>query len=293
MKAPQHRNSLGYVITQGGVSAWTGQPQIVWGLKPDGARVFIDEARRGAADHLKCECGAELIARQGEVRAHHFAHVSGAARSCEEAHLHALGKFAADALKKFGKFRIPRLPGKPEFPYKPETSTFEDAEPEVFDTYGGVRISRSTGDERRELCILFAAKRSKVPPPKEKFMELDVSAMVVDLSGFRNLSDDQLAEAVAFEASRTWLHNAKHPQAEGSQVNEVVHKIRLSHVTDERDWTNPSPVEQHRIPERLTAGRSRAESASNRTKPYSSISEEEWNTLSYTELRRRALGPKY
>ena len=74
---PEHRNSLGYVIPQRGFGMSPEEAMIVWGIRADGTRLFIDAARRGAAEHLKCECGAELIARIGDVRAHHFAHASG------------------------------------------------------------------------------------------------------------------------------------------------------------------------------------------------------------------------
>lgn len=155
MEQPEHRNSLGYVISQRGFGRAPEEAMIVWGIKPDGTRLFIDQARRGAVDHLKCECGAELIARKGDVRAHHFAHASGAARSCKEAHLKALSKFAADTLERFRKVRIPQIPGKPQ------ATMFAEARPEVFDAYGGVRIARGTGDDRRDLCILFKVKRGR------------------------------------------------------------------------------------------------------------------------------------
>ena len=260
---------------------------IVWGIRPDGTRLFIDAARRGAAEHLKCECGAELIARKGDVRAHHFAHASGAARSCKDAHVNALSKFAADALKRFRRVRIPQIRGKVQ------TTPFAEARPEVFDAYGGVRIARCAGDDRRELCILFKVKRGKAPPLKEKFAESGVSAMVVDLSQFRNLPDERIATAMAFEAERSWLHNARHPEAETSRAGDAITRANSSRRTRKRVWGSPSPAQLPRIEMSATAERSRAEADSNRTEPSARMSQNEWDTLSLAELRSKLFGNEY
>ena len=280
---PEHRNSLGYVISQRGFGMSPEEAMIVWGIRADGTRLFIDAARRGAAEHLTCECGAELIARKGDVRAHHFAHASRAARSCKEAHLNALSKFAADALKRFRKVRIPQIRGKPQ------TTTFAEARPEVFDAYGGVRIARGTGDDRRELCILFKVKRGKTPALKEKFAKSGVSAMVVDLSQFRNLPDERIATAIAFEAERSWLHNTRHPEAETSQAKDAITRANSSRRTRKREWCSPSPAELPQIEKRATAERSQAQADPNRAE----LSREEWDTLSPAELRRRLFGSEY
>lgn len=287
MEQPEHRNSLGYVISQRGFGVSPTEAMIVWGIKPDGNRLFIDGARRGAADHLKCECGAELIARKGDVRAHHFAHASGAARNCKEAHLNALSKFAADALKRFVEVKLPQIAGKLQ------TTTFAEVSPEVFGDYGGVRIARGSDNHRRELCILFKVKRGKTSPLKEKFVKSGVSAMVVDLSQFRNLPDERIATAMAFEAERSWLHNTRHPEAETSQTKDAITRENSSRSARKREWGNPSPAELLQIEKSVTAERARAEADSNRTGSKVHISQEEWDTLSPAELRRRLFGSKY
>jgi hypothetical protein len=284
---PEHRNSLGYVISQRGFGMSPEEAMIVWGIRADGTRLFIDAARRGAAEHLKCECGAELIARKGDVRAHHFAHASGAARNCKEAHVNALSKFAADALKRFRKVRIPQIRGKAQ------TTPFAEARPEVFDGYGGVRIARGTGDDRRELCILFNVKRGKTPSLKEKFAKLGVSAMVVDLSQFRNLPDERIATAMAFDAERSWLHNTRHPEAETSQAKAAITRAKSSRRTHKRGWASASPAELLRIEKSVTAEWSRAEADSNRKEPTASASQDEWDTLSPAEVRRKLFGSEY
>ncbi|MAF57634.1 MAG: hypothetical protein CMK03_06875, partial [Ponticaulis sp.] len=71
---PVHRNSLGFVVSDSGQGRWDSGAKIVWGLREGGTRVSIDDAKRGGAEHLKCECGADLVARKGETNTHHFAH---------------------------------------------------------------------------------------------------------------------------------------------------------------------------------------------------------------------------
>lgn len=205
----KHRNSLGYVIVKrDDVTGGGDEATIVWGIKPDGTRLFIDEARRGGADRLRCECGADLIARQGEIRAHHFAHASGAARSCKDAHLNALGKFAANVLEGAREIRLPRLRNMPA------TTELSEAVPEVFGSFAGARISRRSGDDRRELCIVLMVKRPAARLQRDFFASRGISAMVIDLMPFRNRPDDQIERAIRTEASRSWLCNIRHPDLE-------------------------------------------------------------------------------
>lgn len=281
---PEHRNSLGYVISQRASGISPEEAMIVWGTRPDGTRLFIDAARRGAAEQLKCECGAALIARKGHVRAHHFAHVPGAARSCKEAQVNAISKFAANALKRFRKVRIPQIHGKAQ------TTPFAEARPEAFDAYGGVRIARGTGDDRRELCIVFKVKHGKTLPPTERYAKAGVSAMVVDLSQFRNLSDERIAKAMAFEAERSWLHNTRHPEAEASQAKDALTPAKSSRRARKRD---PTLTHLPRIEKTVTADQSQADAGSGRTEPKDNTSQGKWDSLSPTELLRRLFGSEY
>lgn len=281
---PQHRNSLGYVISQRAFGISPEEAMIVWGTKADGTRLFIDSARRGAAEQLKCECGAALIARKGQVRAHHFAHVAGTARGCKEAQVNAISKFAADALKRFRKVRIPQIHGKAL------ATPFAEARPEVFGAYGGVRIARGTGDDRRELCIVFKVKHGKTLPPSERYTKAGVSAMVVDLSQFRNLSDERIAKAIAFEAERSWLHNTRHPEAEASQAEDALTQEKSSRRARKRD---PTLTHLPRIEKTVTADQPQADANSGRREPKDNTIRRKWDSLSPSELLRRLFDSEY
>ncbi|TYC78760.1 hypothetical protein [Novosphingobium sp. BW1] len=284
MEQPKHRNSLGYVIMQRGIGLGPEDAMIVWGIKPDGTRLFIDRARRGAADHLKCECGADLIARKGDVRAHHFAHASGAAQRCKEAHLHALSKFAADALKRFREVRIPLIPGKREI------TGLADAIPEVFGDFGGVRIVRGSGDVRRELCILFAIKRAKSLPGKLRFEQAGISAMVIDLSQFRNSPDARIAEAIMHAAARSWLYNSRNPAAKAVLPIDPGSRSEPSRRTSGHGGGSPSLTHSSAVEKLAAAAHVQADSTADQTRPGSSDNQVDWNNLSPAELKRRLFG---
>ncbi|MCT2401836.1 hypothetical protein [Novosphingobium mangrovi (ex Huang et al. 2023)] len=287
IEQPKHRNSLGYVIMQRGIGVGAEDAMIVWGIKPDGTRLFIDEARRGRADHLRCECGADLIARKGDVRAHHFAHASGAAQCCKEAHLHALSKFAADALKRLSKVRIPRIPGKPEI------TGLADAIPEVFGDFGGVRIVRGSGDVRRELCILLAIKRAKCPPGKERFEQAGISAMVVDLSQFRNSPDGRIADAIAFAADRSWLYNSRNPESKAISHTDPGGPPKSSRRTRGHSRGSPPTLHVPDVESLAAAAGDQAASSMDQTRPGSSDNQVDWSSLSPAELKKRLFGDRF
>jgi hypothetical protein len=67
-----HRNSLGYTIRVP-TDLGGGGPLIVWAKSQSGKLVFISDAERGSHQRLSCECGSLLVAKKGDVYAHHFA----------------------------------------------------------------------------------------------------------------------------------------------------------------------------------------------------------------------------
>lgn len=67
---------------------------ILQAINAEGKSVFIDDVPNGKSCGCYCkECGGELIARQGNIKIHHFAHLSGNdSFKCSQTALHLLAK---------------------------------------------------------------------------------------------------------------------------------------------------------------------------------------------------------
>lgn len=69
-------------------------PHILIAINSEGKKVFIDDVPRGKKCGCRCiECNEELIARQGNTNAHHFAHADGSDKvKCREKAWHSLAE---------------------------------------------------------------------------------------------------------------------------------------------------------------------------------------------------------
>jgi hypothetical protein len=78
-----------------------------FGLDQSNRLIFVSEASRGLACQCKCVvCLEPLIARQGAVREHHFAHVSGK-EPCEASHESLLHRYAKQVIHESGGLIVP------------------------------------------------------------------------------------------------------------------------------------------------------------------------------------------
>src|SRR5690349_1659924 len=78
-----------------------------FGLDQSNRLVFVSEAPRGLACHCRCVvCLEPLIARQGAVREHHFAHISGK-DPCEASHESLLHRYAKQVIHESGDLVVP------------------------------------------------------------------------------------------------------------------------------------------------------------------------------------------
>lgn len=86
---------------------------ILQGINYEGKSVYIDEVPNGKNCKCHCaECGGELIAKQGKIKVHHFAHANGNdSIKCSQTALHLLAK---EIITKEKRIPIPRN-GKIEF----------------------------------------------------------------------------------------------------------------------------------------------------------------------------------
>ena len=78
-----------------------------FGLDSVGRFVFVSEVPRGLACQCRCVvCNEPLIARQGAVREHHFAHASGR-EPCEVSHESLLHRYAKQVIQEAGGLAVP------------------------------------------------------------------------------------------------------------------------------------------------------------------------------------------
>lgn len=259
MERPRHLNSLGYVIAGSATERASSQAMIAWGEKPNGVLVHINDAAAGLADGLKCACGAPLVARKGEIRVHHFAHKAGAVKACEQAQLKALGQFARKTFLQAGELILPPIGGRRL------TVTVDDIRNEIFGQCAGVWITTVKGEKRSEIAVLLVVRRGRQRPSKAHFETLEKSAMWVDLTAYRNRADHEIVHAMTAAHDRDWIFNARHPDR------------RVRSASNEATPENPQS-----LPPR------RAIASPPKVKP--SITEDEWQRLHYTELRRRVFG---
>ncbi len=255
---PEHRNSLGYVISDRNVGQTQAQAMIVWGRNADGNRVSIIEATRGSSEHLKCECGADLVARKGEINAHHFAHASGA-DACKKAQVDALCHFSADALANDANLQLPTLLGRRS------SAVINAARTQVFGNYTGVCVTWLKGTVHREMAVIFTVKRRQLLPSKDEAKAMGISAIAIDLAPHRNQADIQIVDAIRTKADRRWLYNKRLSDAENEQI-----RLQASEKELERHKPHPSYSVDLKKP----------------GQPFL-ISDNEWKTLSPDELRRR------
>lgn len=82
----------------------------LFGLDQSNRLVFVSEVPRGLACQCRCVvCREPLIARQGTVREHHFAHASGG-EPCEVSHESLLHQYAKQVIQEAGALAVPLTP---------------------------------------------------------------------------------------------------------------------------------------------------------------------------------------
>lgn len=194
--------------------------ELRYGRLPSGDIVPIDAVRRGAACDCTCPaCGEALVARQGPVLIHHFAHAGSGGDGCGkglETNTHVWAKrILGEALH----IRLPdvkavigdrtkmvRRSGDFRFVEATLEQRLEGMTPDV------VLVAR---DGRRlivEIRVTHACDQAKIA----KIRAGGVSAIEVDLYPLRNSADeDEVRQALLTGAKRSWLFN---PAVDTAQV---------------------------------------------------------------------------
>ena len=178
--------------------------------------VTIHEVARGLACTCTCvACGEVLIARQGALNEHHFAHYSNKV-SCEvgrETLLHLYGK---QVIREAMGLQVPYLPGHaPEFGDLSSWWDFESVQEEVWlDNFRPDLVAHLRDGQR--LLIEVAVTSFIDDEKRERIHAAGLWTLEIDLSGLLNGQ-----EAIPSEAIR----------------QQILHRV------DCKQWVYPEPVE--------------------------------------------------
>ena len=187
----QHRNSLGYRIGH------DGEAMIVEGYDDSGNIVRIGDAERGSSQGLKCACKADLVAKQGDELAWHFAHASGQTGFCAEATRATAMRFIREVLVDARAISLPEAKGI----VRVESIHSIDGE-----GYGEFPIHRISGEPFASLAIVTKLKRKSAEFLIERARRKNIPVVEIALHKFRNRSDAEIAEALIDDAPRKWLY---------------------------------------------------------------------------------------
>ncbi len=192
----RHKNALGYTIQADG-SRYDGGATIMVGKTATGELVSIYDVLRGGRCNLLCDCGAPLVAKKGDERAHHFAHEAGSTSECAVARDSALGRFAIQALSN-GLLRLPTTVHRTK-----ELVVVADR----FDICNGA-VRLSVRFKEILLFVYLATKARQCRSIRQQHLSPDIwPTVLIDLTKCRHLSDDEIRKAISFTAPRYWTYN--------------------------------------------------------------------------------------
>lgn len=224
-----------------------------FGKDRTGRIVHVSEVERGLACECVCaECEARLIAKKGEVNQMHFAHFRS--QPCEHAGESALHKFAKDILSKRGEIRLPEVGAdfgnEKLIKHRSQFFSFDRIILEKRENSIIPDVIAIKGN--RKLLIEFAVTHFCDDAKINKIKGLGISALEVDLSGFRHESSREDWESAIVElAPREWLHNPRVGEArrelteriETRRKREAARVSKQVHLWSERfkSATKPRP----------------------------------------------------
>jgi hypothetical protein len=177
-----------------------------------GEPLHIADAESGLACNCRCpSCGRRMVAHRGTRRQHfqHAADVHG--ETCASSGETALHKFAKKTLAAALQLRLPALKASDgrntvevvhEGEFYFDSAVLEKRHGEIVPDVVCHRAGRA-------LHVEFMVTHACGPEKVERFREMDVGAIEVDLSGYRDQPLDNLVGAILSEAPRNWLHNPR------------------------------------------------------------------------------------
>lgn len=206
----------------------------------DGRLLHIDEVLSGLACNCVCPgCGRRMVAKKGDVQAHHFAHhAEQHGRSCVSAGETALHKFAKRILDERLEITLPAQvveeQSDREVVVQAEKRTFDRA---ILETKDGQIVPDVVLLLReRRLIVEFKVTHPCDAQKIARIRAMDVGAIEIDLSEYRGHKLSEIGDQILYDAPRTWLHNPREREA----------RARLEERVLQRAEEKRTQIEHHR-----------------------------------------------
>lgn len=183
----------------------------------DGTLRHIDDVPSGLTCECVClDCGRKMVARKGKIRTHCFAHhVDQDANNCTSTGETALHKYAKTVLERELKLLLPTR------------VVFQEGDSEVVverheRSFDGVKLESRTADivpdvilelRGHQLIVEFKVTHACGDEKIARLRSMNIGAIEIDLSGYRNFPLEDLDDAILFKAPRDWLHNPRDREA--------------------------------------------------------------------------------
>jgi hypothetical protein len=183
----------------------------LFGLDQSNRLVFVSEVPRGLACQCRCvACSEPLVARQGAIREHHFAHASGR-ELCDVSHESLLHRYAKQVIQEAGGLAVPvnlavaehlGLDGvltpstQLQLPHIEVEHSIQDVRPDPLGHHSGAP-SQSNG-------VLVLLRSVEV----DQFARLGLAALEIDLRAFstEGFEPEAVRAAVLHDlGSKAWL----------------------------------------------------------------------------------------
>jgi Competence protein CoiA-like family len=192
--------------------------------RADGRLVRVEEVERGAACECVCsECRAPVIARKGDILAHHFAHAaSESCRNAIETTLHKLGK---QIIRDAGWLWVPgySIDSRPLIAATKVTATLVEIEKGI----GQIRPDLLFHRHGHVLAVEIRVTNSPDIAKIAAFRALMQPAIEIDLSNVDRNSLEQLkSEYVLRDAPRAWIY---HPTIDSAAAEDSCRRLEGLH----------------------------------------------------------------
>lgn len=214
--------------------------RLTWAVAANGELAHVSEVANGLKCACTCPvCDGALVAKQGKINEHHFAHANGEeCRHAAETALHLAAKEILAKRKEIvlpevavnASYGLPRISIAPQRRYPIESAEVERKTgsiiPDVIVENGGRKLLV-------EVTVTHGVDHDKL----RRIRELGLSCLEIDLSdALRDLGREELEKIVVDgTAHKRWLHNVRANEARSKKLSEAtllpsVHRGLAWHV---------------------------------------------------------------